>query len=139
MKEKILKALAIADKYALAYIGGNAVVPEDEQLVLDKWLDIGLITYTNTKKGKMSRLFYFPVLESKEWDGLSGGLWLQVMHYVMNKNGFTSGLSSNSVSEYVNRKYKYNIEHKVETSHYLGPKHCKEEQAAWEEIKEELK
>ena len=139
MKERILAAYKVADKLALEYSGGSKAVPEEEQLVLDKWIEQGLVTYVKQKKGDMSRRFYFPVLCSKEWEGLSGGLWLQIMHYVMNNNDFTSGLSSNSVSEYVNRKYKYNIEHGVETSHYLGPKHCEAEQTAWDEIKKELK
>ncbi len=139
MKERILKAYEIADKAAFEYSGGNTTVPEEEQAILNKWLDQGLISYVNQKKGKMSRQLYFPVLESSEWDGLSGKLWLKIMWYVMNKYGIESGLSSNSVSEYVSRAYKYNISHGVITANYAGVKQVKEEESLWDELKAELK
>lgn len=127
LEERVESAYKVADEYAKLYTDGGIVIPTKDQKIIDKYIDMGVITYRTKKKGELSRKLYFPVLESTEWDGLSGKLWLHTMHHVMSKYGISSGLSQNSVNEYISRPYRYNIDHGVLTAKYVGDKQVKEE------------
>lgn len=134
MKERIQAALDKANELCVEYVGGSTDVSEEEQAVLDKYLESGLIQYVQVKKGRLSKLLYYPSLEAKEFTGLSGAIWLRIMRHCMKDNGIKSGLSVNSMREYVYKYWEYNIEPVVIKNKAAGDNQMKLEEEAYYEI-----
>lgn len=119
MEQRIRVAYDLALNLGKEFQGSHAIADED-MAVIEKYLDLGLITYAKGKKGKMSKLFYFPTLESKEFEGLSMTAWLKIMQVVIAYLGIDSGLSKNSAKEYLSRGWRYGVEPKVLPDSYVS-------------------
>jgi len=120
MEERIRIAFELALKLGKEFQGAHEVEAADEAII-KKYMDMGLIIYAKGKKGKMSQLFYFPTIQSKEFEGLHAGLWFMVMRLVIDYLGIDSGLSQNSVAEYMSRGWiKYNIKPTIIPNSYAS-------------------
>ena len=134
MKERIQSAYDMAKDLCFEYSGGDMSIPDEDQVVLDKYMANGHIQLVNKKKGKLSKLIYYPSLESKEFKGLSGNIWLRILRHCMRDYGIESGLSVNSMKEYVYKYWVYNIEPTVIKNKAAGDNQMKEELEAFELI-----
>jgi len=137
MKERILAAYKRANEICYEASGGDLTVPQADQLILDKYLELGLIKLTKSKIG-LQKEIYFPTLQDEAFDDLSGWIWLLIIQKAMKNHSIKSGIAKNSINEYVGKPWEYNIDDcKVITVHEAGPRQVREEEAAWKEIKEE--
>ena len=115
-------------------VGGDLQVPEEEQLILDKYIEEGYIKYTRGKIG-LQKEVYFPSLALEEFTGLSGDIWLRILRYTMSRNGIDSKIGRNSIKEYVGKPWEYDIDPMVViTGKAAGGNQIDEEDAAWKEL-----
>ena len=135
MKERIQKAYDRANEICYEASGGDLSVPEEEQVILDKYIELGLIKLTKSKIGLQQEIYY-PTLEDDAFKDLSGWIWLLIIQRAMKRHNISSGVSKNSINEYVGKPWEYDIDCKVITVKDAGANQVKEEEAAFKEIKE---
>jgi len=119
MRERIIAAYEFARKIGEEFQGSSAIAAEDKE-VIDKYIDLGLIQYAKGKRGKLSQLFYYPTLESKEFEGIHMTAWLKIMRLVIDELGIESNLSKNSAKEYLSRGWRYGVTPKVIPDSYAS-------------------
>ncbi len=132
MKDQIQEAWDFVQGTAVMYVGKEQIAPEDMPIV-QKYLDAGIVTMAK-KKGSLSRDFYFPTIEDSSFEGRSATLWLRMIHEAINQYGIKSGITRNSVAEYLSRAFKYNISPTVLPDSYVGKKVIAEEIEIFEAI-----
>lgn len=127
----IKKAIAKAESVCSEYVGELTDLPAADKKIIEKYIGIGVIQYAKTKKKSLSKGIYYPLLEAKEFKGLSLDTWLMITRYAMNKYSVSSGLSINSAREYLYNPWKYDIAPQVISTKILGTALVEEERAAF--------
>ncbi len=138
MKERIQKAYTYAKKVCYEARGGDNTIPEDEQLIIDKYIELGMIKSTKGKV-KLGLDIYYPTLQAEEFKGLSGDIWLRIIRQAMDDYGISSGIGRNSVNEYLTKPWEYKMSNdslKVVSRSYVGTKQLQEEEEAWKEVQD---
>ena len=136
MKERIAQAYAKAKAVCYEANGGDNTIPEEEQLVLDKYIELGMIKSTKGKV-KLGIDIYYPTLQAEEFEGLSGDIWLRIIRQAMSDYGISSGIGRNSVNEYLTKPWEYKMSNDslmVVSRSYVGTKQLADELSAWKEI-----
>ncbi len=136
MYEDIKLAYERADQVYLEYIGGTVISLED-QGVIDKYLNLGVIVMAKSKKRDFGRKLYFPTIQAVEFQGLSMIVWLNINRALIAKYGIKSQLGKASMAEYVSKSWSYNIDPVVVNRKAAGELQMKEEHIALEQVLEE--
>ena len=138
MNERIQAAYDYAKSVCNEATGGDSKIPEEEQLILDKYIELGMIKSTKGKV-KLGLDIYYPTLQAEEFEGLSGDIWLRIIRQAMSDYGISSGIGRNSVNEYLTKPWEYKMSNDsltVVSRSYVGTKQLQEELEAWKEIQD---
>ena len=136
----IKKAVEKAERVCAEYVGEVTDLPVKDKKVIDKYIQLGVIQYAKTEKKGKGKHIYYPIIESKEFKGLSLDIWLRITRYAMDKYNIGSGLSIHSAREYLHNPWRYNIVPTVTSTKILGTAMVAEEKIAFEALtkKEEV-
>ena len=138
MEERIQVAYEAARQVCYQAIGGSSAIPKEDQLILDKYIASGVIKSTKGKV-KLGLDIYYPTLQAKEFEGLSGDIWLRIIRQAMSDYGIKSGIGRNSVNEYLTKPWEYKMSNDslmVVSRSYVGTKQLEEEEQAWKGIQD---
>ena len=106
---KLLKAAAYTRGYVRSTIGMSINdVSEEDKVVLNKYLDLGIVKYT-TKKINYSREIYFPTIESDHYEGITVDFWRVMVRHWLQCAGHSVNLSKASSGDYMSKSWKYDI------------------------------
>ena len=136
MKERIQKAYTYANDLCFEVSGGRLDIPEEDQVILDKYMKAGYIQLVKTKI-LYQKDIYFPTLQSEEFEGLTGKIWLRIIRHAMTNHGICSKIGPNSITEYVGKPWEYFIHDlKVIKNKDASKVQLDGEEAAWKDILE---
>lgn len=137
MYKEVKVAYDYADKIFANYSGYTVKPTKEEAIILDKFIEAGLIQLVKKKRGNLSRQLYFPTMEAEEFRGLSSVIWLKVIQHFIRKYGIDSKIGPASRDDYLSRYWHYNIEPVVVNKTAAGRLQIKEEEEALKKIIEE--
>lgn len=136
IQERVVEAIALADKILNKYLTGSSTIPEADLLILQEYANKGLIKILNKRQGIQDGIYY-PLIQAKELQHFSYSFYIMLIHKICNKYGVKTGLTVNSVREYVNRPYQYGfIEPVIVPDQVLGKEMVNEELALLKELLE---
>ncbi len=136
MKERIEKAYSFADKLCYEVSGGRLDIPEEDQVVLEKYMKANYIQLVKHKI-LYQDMIYFPTLQADEFEGLTGYIWLRIIRHAMTNHGICSKIGPNSITEYVGKPWEYFIHDLKVIKNKDASKIQKDEEViAWKEIVE---
>jgi hypothetical protein len=105
--DRLNEAIDYADDLCANYTGKPATIPDDVKVILEEYVDKGIITWAKAKKGKLSKEIYYPSLMAAEMDGIAMRAWLYILQDAMQKHDIKNGLGENSAREYIGRPHQY--------------------------------
>ena len=107
--ERIKAATVVTESYVRKAIGESVDMPEAEKLIVQKWLDNGVIQYTK-KKINFSKEIYFPLMQHDCFKDMTVDLWQRVLIEYLKKYNTGSSLSIASAGDYMSKCFiKYSI------------------------------
>lgn len=134
LQERVATAVTVADQVLTKYLVGNNTIPAEDLATILKYEKLGLVKVINKKPGMQDGIYY-PIIQSEALKHFSYSFYIMLVHKICQKYGVKTGLTINSVREYVNRPYQYGfIEPVVVPDSSLGKEMVAEELALLKEL-----
>ncbi len=109
MRDQVIAAMAVTDECVRKAVGEVIDMPIEEKVILQKWLDKGIIEYTK-KKINFSKEIYFPLMQNEAFRDMTIDLWRRIVISSLNKYETGSKLSKASADDYMSKAgYKYSV------------------------------
>ena len=130
-------AMELADKLCKLY-AERRVIAEEDQAVIDRYVELGLIELKKPKK-EYGKEIFFPTLQAPEFEGIAMIAWMLIIQDALRKHNIQNNFGINSAREYMSKPHLYMgmIEKEdlaVRAHSLLAPKEVKEQEKAIREL-----